>query len=92
MIDEKTIKLEARLCAIEFAISELFSFVYADVPAKAIHDRHDDWIAWLKRRGVPGLDDPALSDLFSGEAETALRELLTQIEFHVRKPRPQAGG
>jgi hypothetical protein len=89
MINEKALKLEARLSAIEFAICELFSAFYQNVPAKQIHERHDALLRMLQKRGVAGAD-PAVSDLLSAEAENALRELIGLIELHVQKPRPTA--
>jgi len=88
-MDEQAIKLGARLAAMEFAICELFSAFYQHVPAAQIHARHDQWIEFLKQRGVPGVD-AAMSDLMAAVVETALRELLGLIESHARKPRPQA--
>jgi hypothetical protein len=88
-IDERAVKLEARLAAIEFMICELFSAAYHRVPAEQVHLRHDQLLGELRKRGVRGLD-PAMSDLFSAEAENALRDLTRQIESYVRKPRPKA--
>jgi hypothetical protein len=89
MIDENAVKLEARLCAIEFAICELFSAFYSKLPAREIHKRHDQLLAAMRKRGVRGVD-PAVSDLLSAEAETALHELLSDLETYVAKPRPGA--
>jgi hypothetical protein len=43
--DEAAIKREARLSAIEFMIGELCSAFYRDLPATAIHARHDQLCA-----------------------------------------------
>ena len=88
-IDERAVKLEARLAAIEFMICELFSAVYRQIPATAVHQRHDQLLEALRTRGVSDLD-PALSDLLSAEAEIALRDLTRQIESYAQKPRPKA--
>jgi hypothetical protein len=89
-MDEQAIKLGARLVAMEFAICELFSAFYQHMPAAQIHARHDQWIEFLRQRGVPGVD-AAMSDLMAAETETALRELLGLIELHAQKPRAQRG-
>lgn len=88
MVDEKTVKLEARLCVIEVAICELFSFFYQHIPAGEIHKRHDALIASMRRRAFDGID-PALSDLLTAETENALREFLTDLESYVGKPRSE---
>ena len=87
MIDEAAIKREARLSAIESMIGELCSAFYRDLPATTIHARHDQLCAAIALRGATGVD-PALSDLYSTEAEAALRELTNLIESYVGAPRP----
>jgi hypothetical protein len=89
MIDEVAVKLEARLCAIEFAICELFSAFYSNLSAETIHKRHDSLLEAMRKRGVSGIE-PVESDLLSAEAENALRELTTLIESYVQKPRAKA--
>jgi hypothetical protein len=74
-IDERATKLEARLCAIEFAICELFSVFYLGVPARQIHKRHDALLKQFQRHAVSGVD-PVVSDLLSAEAENAFRSIL----------------
>ena len=86
MIDENALKLEARLCAIEFAICDLFSVFNLNMSAKQIHQRHDQLLKRFQERGVTGVD-PVMSDLIAGDAENALRELLGLIELHSQKPR-----
>jgi hypothetical protein len=54
MIDEAAIKREARLSAIEFMIGELCSAFYRDLPATAIHARHDQLCAAIALRGATG--------------------------------------
>jgi hypothetical protein len=90
MNEEATLKLEARLGAIEFALCEIFSVIYGKLPAPQIHARHDQWIELLRAQG--GLKDlhPVESDMLSGELENALRDLSAMIESHVQKPRPKA--
>lgn len=89
MIDEDATKREARISAIEFMIAEAFSALYRGLPPQAIHDRHDALCAGLAKRAVSGVD-PALSDLYSAEAEDALRELTRLIETYIGAPRPKA--
>jgi hypothetical protein len=86
MIDERTVKLEARLSVIEVAIFELFSTFYNHLPAAQIHGRHDALLASMRRRAVHGAD-PAVSDLLTAEIEDALREFLADLEAYVGKPR-----
>jgi hypothetical protein len=90
-IDEEAIKLQARLVAIEYAICELYSAFYRGVQPADVHQRHDQLVGYFRKQPVPG-HDPAMSDLLAGEAETALRELLTRIELHVKMPRPKREG
>jgi hypothetical protein len=91
MIDEESIRLQARLVAIEYAICDLFSSVYRRVDPAAVHRRHDQLVEFFRTRTVSGCD-PASSDLIAGEAELALRELLTLIELHAQMPRPKLEG
>jgi hypothetical protein len=86
MLEEKEVKLQARLAAVEFLIIDILSVLYRNIPASKIHQRHDQLIAFLKQRGVPGVD-PAVSDLLSGEVENALRELLDDLEAYIGAPR-----
>jgi hypothetical protein len=90
-VDEEAVKLGARLVAIEYAICELFSAVYRDIKPKDIHQRHDQLIEYFRKRPMKG-DDPAMSDLLSGEVEIALHRLLTKIESHMKLPRRRRGG
>ena len=86
MIDERTVKLEARLSVIEVAIFELFSSFYNQLPAAQIHRRHDALLESMRRRTVHGAD-PAMSDILTSETEYALREFLSDLESYVGKPR-----
>ena len=88
-MDEEAIKLEARLCAIEFLICDLFSAAYRGMKASDVHRRHDQLTEYFRKQAVPGCD-PAMSDLLAGEVETALRGLLAEIESHAQMQRPEA--
>jgi hypothetical protein len=90
-IDEEAVKLEARLVAIEYATCDLFSAVYRGVKPKDIHRRHDQLVEYFRKQPVPG-NDPAMSDLLSGEVEIALHRLLTAIESHMKIPRQKQQG
>ena len=86
MNEEEALKLSARLSAIEYALCELFSVVYQNLPAHMVHARHDHWVELAREQAVSGLD-PVQSDLLAGELENALHDLSRLIESHVRKPR-----
>ena len=86
MIDESTVKLEARLTVIEVAIFELFSSFYNDLSAAQIHRRHDALLESMRHRTINGAD-PAVSDILTSETEYALREFLTDLENYLEKPR-----
>lgn len=80
---EEALKLDARLGAIEYALCELFSVVYAGLPATQIHARHDRWTA-------PAREQSIQSDQVASELKNALHDLSRLIEAHVQKPRQEA--
>jgi hypothetical protein len=79
-MDEKAIKLEARLGAIEYMIGELFKMVYrlgGATPAMVV-ESHEKFREYLRTMPMP-TTDPALSDLVAAEIQEAHERLLKII-------------
>ena len=78
-------QLQARLCAIEFAICELAAMCYqmGGWTNAQVKERHDHWAALaLSSFQLEGLD-PAETALASGEVEDALVGLSGMIRSHL---------
>ena len=80
MIDEKAIKSEARLLAIEYFIGESFRMNYVMMGASAEDTRksHDHMREHLQTMKMPR-GDPAISDLAASELQEAFGRLLDRI-------------
>jgi hypothetical protein len=90
MIDEKAVKLEARLSAIEYFLCEAWRVVYAltGVPHEAIDRSHEHFREHLRTMEMPP-SDPAISDLAAAELQESHERLLDMIARTakaVRKP------
>jgi hypothetical protein len=81
MIDEKELKAQARLIAIEHMIANQQVMIYrlAGMTPAAIADTHEKALKMLREQTFPG-GDPAQSDLWAAEIETAFASLLSEIE------------
>jgi hypothetical protein len=77
-MDEKAIKLEVRLGAIEYMIGQLFRMIYLSVGAtpKIIEQSHEVLREHLRTTPMPPTDDPAISDLVAAEIQEAHERLL----------------
>jgi hypothetical protein len=77
LMDEAKLKLEARLTAIEYLLSDLFVKWYAINGATnaRIAEARADTANHLKTQTFPGVD-PAMSDLFAAEFEEAVSAIL----------------
>jgi hypothetical protein len=80
-IDEKAMKLEARLAAIEYMLSELFNKVYVITGASLedVRKGHQGLLETIRTMRMP-TNDPAVSDLTSAELEEAHARLQSMIE------------
>ena len=80
-MDEKAIKLEARLGAIEYMVGQLFGMVYSAVGAtpEMIEKSHEKLRQHLQTMAMPS-NDPTISDLVAGEMQEAHERLLRIIE------------
>lgn len=85
-MDRKTIRLQARLGAIEYMIAELFKKFYEinDVSFKQVQKEHEFLRAYLQKMTLQ-IPDPALSDLTAGEMMDAFERLMEKIEMAVRR-------
>jgi hypothetical protein len=85
-MDKKTIRLQARLGAIEYMIAELFKKVYEmnDVPLRDVRRDHEFLRKYLQKMTLQ-IPDPALSDLTAGEMMDAFERLMEKIEMAVRR-------
>lgn len=85
-MDKKTIRLQARLGAIEYMIAELFKKVYEmnDVPLRDVRKDHEFLRKYLQKMTLQ-IPDPALSDLTAGEMMDAFERLMEKIEMAVRR-------
>ena len=79
MLDAETIKLKARLLAIEFFIAKLFAAVTIQVSEKDLARLKQNHIDGLKRQTVPGVD-AATADLLTSEFADAVMELWNYAE------------
>ena len=79
-MDEKAIKLEARLGAIEYMIGELFKMVYllGSVTPEMVVESHEKLREHLRTMPMP-TTDPAVSDLAAAEIQEAHERLLKII-------------
>jgi hypothetical protein len=78
---EKEIKLEARLTAIEYMVANALAMLhhaFGSTP-KQIIASHDQAKERLRTEAIPGLD-PAQSDMFVAEIQTAVENILASIE------------
>lgn len=77
-MDEEKLKLEARLTAIEYLLSDLCTKWYAlhGATNAKIAEAHQDTLARLKTQTFPGVD-AAMSDVFAAEFEEAVAAILS---------------
>ena len=80
-MDEQTLKLYARVFALEYFIAQAFKLIYAlgRFSKEDIEKMHQELRDFLPTVRAP-TDDPAISDLVSGELEEAHTRILTMIE------------
>lgn len=85
-MDRKTIRLQARLGAIEYMIAELFKNFYEinDVSLKQVQKEHEFLRTYLQKMTLQ-IPDPALSDLTAGEMMDPFERLMEKIEMAVRR-------
>lgn len=85
-MDRKTIRLQARLGAIEYMIAELFKKFYekSGVSLKQVQKEHEFLRTYLEKMTLQ-IPDPALSDLTAGEMMDAFERLMEKIEMAVRR-------
>jgi hypothetical protein len=74
---EQDLKLETRISAIEYLLSDLWVkyYLWINVPYDRIIAAHENTVAKLKTETFPGMD-PAIADLASSELEEAVHRLL----------------
>jgi hypothetical protein len=79
-MDAATIKLHARILAIEYFVAEAFRMIYglARFSQEEIDTSHRELREVLRTLKVPS-DDPAISDLIAPELEEAYTRLLGMI-------------
>ena len=84
-MDEKAIKLEVRLGAIEYMVGELFRMVYllGRAPPEMVEESHEKLRDHLRTMPMP-TSDPAISDLAAAEMQEAYERLLEIIARAVR--------
>ena len=77
-MDEREMKLEARLAAIEYILSDLCVkwYMLANASNAKVEAAHTDTIERLTKQSFPGLD-PAMGDAFSSELEEAVAHILS---------------
>jgi hypothetical protein len=77
-MDEKAIKLEARLGAIEYMVGQLFRMFYLSVGAtpEMVEKSHEKFREYLRTMPMPPGGDPAISDLAAAEIQEAHERLL----------------
>jgi hypothetical protein len=80
-MDEATIKIEARLAAIEHMLVNSFAILYraTGTSPDVIKIIHENARSTLSQTTFPGLD-PAQSDLAAGEIQDAVDGLIQMIE------------
>lgn len=80
-MDEKAIKLETRLAAIEYLVANLYAIMFQASRAtpEVVSQTIEQFRESLKYVTFPG-HDPVKSDLASAEFEAAVRSLLALIE------------
>ena len=81
---EKEIKLEARLIAIEYMITNLYAVLHGlfRTPSELLHQTHEKGRAMLSQITIPGFD-AAQSDLLSAEIQDAADRMICAIEAMV---------
>jgi hypothetical protein len=84
-MDEKAIRLEARLGAIEYMVGQLFKMVYLStgVTPKMVEESHERLREHLRTMATPG-NNPAISDVVAAEIQEAHERLLGIIAEAVR--------
>jgi hypothetical protein len=80
-LEERELKLEARLIAIEQTIADLYKMIYAlcGLTDEHVALKHEKFRAYLKTLTIPGVD-PVQSDAAASEIEAAFEHLLGVIE------------
>lgn len=76
-MNESELKLEARLTAIEYILSDLFVkwYMLNNATNAQIKQAHEQAVHRLKLETFPGID-PSMSDAFAAELEEAVSEIL----------------
>jgi hypothetical protein len=82
---EEIIKDEMRLFALETITCQLWALVLAERPADITTKIHSAWLGGAKNHAFPGVDDPAVSDLYSAEFEAAMQRLVEMQKSHLKK-------
>jgi hypothetical protein len=78
---EREVEILARISALEYLVAQLFNMQYGKegLTISQIKEEHRKAKALMKRQTIPGLD-AAQSDMFSGEMESALADVLETAE------------
>jgi hypothetical protein len=78
-MNEDELKAEMRLYAVEFLTANLFAMfclMTSPSPRETLATARRQMIDSARSQTFPGLDDPAQSDLFSAELESAVDRLM----------------
>jgi hypothetical protein len=84
-MNEDVIKAEMRLFALETITCQLWAMTLLQEPPDIATKIHSVWLGRAKNHAFPGVDDPAVSDLYSAEFEAAMRRLVEMQKSHLRK-------
>jgi hypothetical protein len=87
---EEKIKDEMRLYALECIVCQFYAVLSRVLPAGFLDMTQKQWLEGARTKTF-GRDDPAFSDLLSGELEDALRRLVEMQNFYVGLLQPKPG-
>jgi hypothetical protein len=85
MTSEDSIQTEMRLFALESIVCQHFASLYLTMPRAIFDETQKQAIEGAKTQTFPGVD-PAQSDLFSAEFQSALERLYGIIRSNLDKP------
>jgi hypothetical protein len=57
----------------------------AQQPSEITTKIHSAWLGGARNHAFPGVDDPAVSDLYSAEFEAAMQRLVEMQKSHLKK-------
>jgi hypothetical protein len=77
-MDQKAIKLEARLSALEYFVAEQFKMFYTSIGATPamVEGSHQKLRDAMTKWTIPGAADPVQADMATGELQEAYERLL----------------